>query len=166
MNAPTLPSEQLRWNVLEHAHNPTDVAFEALPPETLALFEPRGAAAGGAAAVRWPEGEQLPPGHEAIGGPYQQGPMPRFAGDASEICTAPEWREYWSRQGVLDAVCDTAQTMADTMRRLRVPLGQGRAALDVRLGPPGGREHARAALGVHERVRGGRGEGFLVPRGA
>lgn len=130
MDAPTLPSEQLRWNVLEHAHNPTDVAFEALPPETLALFEPRGAAAGGEAAVRWPEGEQLPPGHEAIGGPYQQGPMPRFAGDASEICTDPEWREYWSRQGVLDAVCDTAQTMADTMRRLRVPLGQGRAALD------------------------------------
>ena len=44
--------------------------------------------------------------------------------------------------------------------------GEGRAALDVRLCPPGGREHARAALGVHERVRGGRGEVFLAQRAA
>ena len=117
---PQRQSEQLSWDVLAHIPDPASVEFDALPEATRELFAPR---APRAAGIRWPDGE-------AIGGPSQSGPMPRFAPDDSEICTDPEWREYWTRQGVLDAVCDTSQQLADVLRRLRVPVSEGHAALD------------------------------------
>ena len=102
------------------------ITFEQLPPEVLALFEPTEARQ--ASSPRWPQGEE--PEDPTIDKPYQEGPMPHFEPNKSEICTDPEWRLYWERQGTLEAICNTPQLHADVLRRLRAAVEPGHGALD------------------------------------
>ena len=109
-------ADQIQWDISRNVKvtDRPNLTFEDLPSNVQAL-------------LGTPE-----QGFESGPGPspsFESGPMPRFKPDNSEICTDPEWREYWSRQGVMDAVCDTSTVLADILRKLRVSVTGGHAAL-------------------------------------
>lgn len=102
--------EQLTWNVGTHVPVPQqpNVQFEDLPEEVKGWFKP--------SLTTGVSGEE-------------QGPLPQFSDDKSIICTHPEWRAYWKRQGVFDSVCQTSTKLADILRKLRTSLASSNAQL-------------------------------------
>ena len=114
---PESVAEQLEWPVADNVtvNDRPHITFDQLPKNVRTLLSGRR------------RSRVATKGTKAA---YETGTMQRFDKDTSSICADPEWREYWTRQGVLDSVCDTSNVLADILRRLRVSVENGHAVLD------------------------------------
>jgi uncharacterized coiled-coil protein SlyX len=98
---------QLRRLIPEGGNTPLPT-FTDLPPETQALFQVTGSVDDAVAPT---------------------GPLQYRTPDQSILCTHPEWRTYWHRQGLLPQLCETAQAVGETLRKLRPTYAQAYAQL-------------------------------------